>query len=133
MEQVIVERHTKKLAHSINRTILMEELSQSPNWSRGIEQTLNKLNTDIEIIRKLDESERVLLLTACDETDHYLCCVNKKTQPISILVPIISMGLIGSYIAYDVANKKELGMVDDTLVLNLLASETRLIKLISIK
>ena len=133
MEQVIVERHTKKLAHSINRTILMEELSQSLNWSRGMEQTLNKLKTNVEGIRKLDESEGVLLLTAYDEADHYLCCVNKKTQAISVFVPIISMGLIGCYIAYDVANKKELGMVDDTLTLNLLASETKLIKLISIK
>lgn len=111
----------------------MEELSQSLNWNKGIEQTLNKLKTNVEVIRKLDESEGVLLLNACDEAGHYLCCVNKKTQPISILVPIISMGLIGCYIAYDVANKKELGMVDDTLALNLLASETKLIKLISIK
>lgn len=93
------------------------------------EQLVLKAFEITEETKVLFESEEVTLLYSEDHTGVYLSCFNKTQEEVSLELPLSAIHLTGNYTAYCVLTAEELGLLNDTLKLQIPDSGILLVKL----
>ncbi|QEH67963.1 hypothetical protein QTL86_14875 [Cellulosilyticum sp. ST5] len=99
---------------------------------KKVKQEILKEKEQLVLTHILYDTEELLLTRSRDEMGTYLSCLNKKNEQVSVAIPLSAANLLGSYIAYDVLAKKEIGLIEDTLLLRIEGGEKRIIKLLPI-
>lgn len=133
MKKIELPREVKGVARKINKDELIEYLSHGASAPSIKEQLILTAYDIADKTKVFYESETLIVLSSYDQTGTYLSCINKIDTEISVEIPLVAMGLLGHYIAYCVLTGEEIGILDDTLVVQVQPEGMLLIKLLPIK
>ncbi|MBE6022048.1 MAG: hypothetical protein E7231_02290 [Cellulosilyticum sp.] len=94
------------------------------------EQLVAKAYEITEATKILFESEELVVLYSEDATGIYLSCFNRLNEEMVIDIPLSVMNIKDEYRAYCVLTSKEIGILNETLMLQIPEGGTLLVKLI---
>lgn len=94
------------------------------------EQLILKAYEITDETRVLYESEDLAILYSEDYTGIYLSCFNKTNEDMIIDIPLFIMSLKKEYRAYCVLTSEEIGILNDTLMLQIPDGGVLLVKLV---
>lgn len=133
MRRVIVPTTLEMSGKTVNKQqveAFFEKAGKAPSIK---EQLVLKAFEITEETRILFESEEIILLYSDDNTGIYLSCFNKTREEVSLELPLSALGIKEDYTAYCVLTAEELGILKDTLNLQIPDSGILLVKLTKAK
>ena len=123
-----------KTAENAKRCVTMQQIEdyfkdggKAPSIK---EQLIAKAYEITEETKVLYDSEEVAILYSEDPTGIYLSCFNKMGEELVIDIPLSIMNLEKTYRAYCVLTSKEIGVLNNTLMLQIPDGGVLLVKLI---
>lgn len=132
MEKIVLPREIKGIGSSVSKGEVLGYFEKSGKHPSIKEQLILKAYDMAENTKVIYESENITVLSSYDQTGTYLSCFNKMGVEVSLEIPLLAVGLLGNYIAYCVLTGQEIGILEDTLVLQIPEQGILLVKLLPV-
>lgn len=129
MKTITLPEDLGKKATNISMEELKSALKQAENRPSIKEQLILKMYEIADKTKKLYDTPEITVLIGIDRTGTYLCCINKTDTELSLVAPLVNLGLDGKCSGYCVLNGEDIKVESEVVELRISALDAVLAKL----
>ena len=133
MKTITLPEDLGEKATNISIEELKLNLKQAENRPSIKEQLILKMYEIADKTKKLYDTDEITVLKGIDHTGIYLCCINKTNTEITLVAPLVNLGLDGKCSGYCVLNGEDIKVASEKVELKISALDAVLAKLTEVE